>query len=312
MVGFLGAIAGGAAKGWSAGQLSAIKAQREEKLKMLDMQFTHSENELTRQVQREQLASSERSTAASLGVQERLGKLQAETSKSNALLAATVNREEIGARKDISQATIDAQRELAQLQANTQLDLNIKPVLQSDGSTLLMRGKDVIHVYDPKTGKEIDPAASDDDTDQMRNYKFLASIGTEKNLARDIAFDTGRDAAELKTSLYNNLLKARVGDFGTADEEDETWARNKTEEVWKSFKQTPAPAPTEPAAGDPDAAAPAAPTSATPPDTTTVPHDVLLKQAVDGVKNGTLKREDARRKLLQMQVPEAKIKEAGL
>jgi hypothetical protein len=247
MVGFLGALAGGAAKGWSAGQLQEIKDKREEKLKLLDQQFAAGQNDLTRQVQREQIASQEKMTTQGQAIQERLGNLQAEVSKSNAQLAATVNREEIGARKEISQATIDANRELAELQKETQLDLNIKPILQADGSTVWMRGKDVMHVLDPKTGKEIDPVISDKDTDQMRNYKYLSSIGVDPAEAKAIAFDTGRDAAELKTSLYNNLLKTRVGDFGTADDEDETWARNKTDEVWKSFKPAETPTQTEPA-----------------------------------------------------------------
>ena len=320
MVGFIGALAGGAASGWSKGQLESIKAKREEKLKMLDMEFQRSENALTRGIQEKQIASQEKLTLSSQALQERLGNLQAETTKEVAKLGATVDRERIGSSEKIAQLQVDSNKLLTQMQ----IDANNTPTLIQTQTGWAWQKKDGTMMeapIDPATGKPLDPLVNKDDTPAIANYKFLSALpGMTPAEAMRLSFESEDSTAD---DMYKDLLKANIAaetsDFATITPEQTKRAEENTKlqlENWQRWKAGLAEEPGEapgatpaPAAGDPAAAAPAVPSSA---GDTTVPHETLLKQAVDGINNGTLKREDVRKKLLLKGVPEAKIKAAGI
>ena len=272
MVGFIGALAGGAAKGWSAGQLESIKAKREEKLKMLDMEFQRSENALTRGIQEKQIASQEKLTLSSQALQERLGKLQAETTKSVAQLGADVNREDLAGRKEIAAAQIDANKVLTQMQ----IDAQNTPSLIQTKTGFAWQKKDGTMMpapIDPATGKPLDPLVGKDDTPQIANYKYLSALpGMTPADAMRLSFESADNSEdEMYKSFYSANIKAEMGDFSSGNPTPEQQANvdRRTQlnmENWRRSKAgtsaAPATTPAEPAAGDPAAAAPAVPSSA--------------------------------------------------
>ena len=207
MVGFLGAIAGGAAKGWSAGQLELIKAKREEKLKMLDMEFQRSENALTRGIQEKQIASQEKLTLSSQALQERLGNLQAATTKEVAKLGAEVDRERIGSAEEIAQAQIDANKTLTEMQIAAQ---NTPSLIQTQTGFAWQRkdGTMMPAPIDPATGKPLDPLVTKDDTPQIANFKYLSGLpGMDPAQALKLSFEfwqykRRRDVQELLVDQY--------------------------------------------------------------------------------------------------------------
>ena len=334
MVGFIGALAGGAASGWSKGQLEGIKAKREEKLKMLDMEFTRTENALTREANAKQaaaeLASREKLTTATLGVQERLGNLQAETSKAISgaeigsrekltLIQIAQRRDEIAAQiasgEKIAGMEVESRKSLAEMQIDAAKKLGSKFVLQADGTSVMVdgNGNPVKMPNDPATGKPMNPAVTDSDTPEMKNIKYLMTFGVPFERAQDTVLGAKNSDRKLAQVAIFKSMADGASTMKNLDEDDlqSLWKQSEsfTNTMYPEAPAQQAPATPAPAAGDPNAAVPAVPSSS---GETTVPHETLLKQAVDGVNNGTLKREDVRAKLLQKGVPEAKIKAAGL
>jgi hypothetical protein len=262
MVGFLGALAGGAASGWSKGQLESIKAKREEKLKMLDMEFQRSENALTRGIQEKQIASQEKLTMSSQALQERLGNLQAETTKEVAKLGATVDRERIGSSEKISQAQIDANKLMTEMQINA---ANTPTLIQTKTGFAWQRkdGTMMPAPLDPATGKPLDPLATKDDTPEIANFKYLSALpGMTPERAMKLSFESDDNSEDdMYKNFYEANLKAEMGDFSAGNPTPEQQANvdKRTQlsmENWRRSKTA------TPAAGSPAAEEPAVPSSA--------------------------------------------------
>jgi NADH dehydrogenase/NADH:ubiquinone oxidoreductase subunit G len=287
MAGFLGALAlaGGAAKGWGEGQLEAIKKTREEKLRVLELDRAERLQKLSQDFQAgegdKNRASQERLTNAQLA--------------NNKLLTEM----KIGADATNTDKTIASNEKLAQLQTDAQLDLNIKPILQKDGTTVWMRGQEVMETpLDPNTGKKLDPSITADDTDQMKNYKFLVGVGVPAETANQLAFESkNANPALLEASLIETFTKSQTT-FGNADEETVQNATRWAKEVMGKLPGL-SPAATAPAATPPAAV----PSSATEPTSGAKPlpegetPESMIAAAKAAVEGGRSKAEA--RRLLQ-------------
>jgi len=252
-------------KGWGAGTLQEIKDKREEKLKLLDQAYQSSENELTRQVQRDdlasrekmnaaQLASQEKLTGAQLGVQERLGQLSAETSKSNAQLAATVNREELGVRRELTQAQLENSKELATLAADSAQQLNIKPVqytTKAGKSLIRMERPDGTALPQPKDeqGNELTYLSTDTDTPDIKNMKSLMALGVPQEKAISTIFEAKNANRELAEAGIFKSITDGMSTMKNLGESDIDFAKKKAREVTEGIygaEGTPAPTGTKP------------------------------------------------------------------
>lgn len=254
MVGLGIAIAGGLAKGWGAGQLEAIKAKREEKLKMLEYDLENRRLALTASEGAANRASQEKLTQAQLGVQERLGNLSATTSKQIAALqekgatertltttraqkeiaeAGNLSAESIAEANRTTQELIanlqtDSAKEVAKMQIEGQQALNSTLLPMADGTWKLKVGNELRDLgNDPKTGKPLQPLATDDDTPEMKNYKYMVSIGMDPRKAMQIFTSKNADPTLIKASLVETYVKAQTT-FGNATaktiENAEDWA----------------------------------------------------------------------------------------
>jgi len=263
MVGFIGALLGGAAKGWSAGQMEAIKAKREEQLANLDRQFRADEGNLNRAVQKEQIAASERQANASLGVQEKLGNLQAETQKSIA---------QLGANTDIkrTEMTIEANKKLQEQQAESAQLLNteLKQVKNADGSysyELFRKDGGMIERPTDKDGNKLDWAATDTDTDEMKNMKSLMLLGVDQDTAMKTIFEAKNANRELAEAGIFKAITDGMSTMKNLGEEDFDFAKKKAKDVVNGI-YGPAEAPAAGSAGGSSTGsttAPAAPAATT-------------------------------------------------
>ena len=203
---------------------------------MLDMEFQRSENALTRGVQREQIAASERQSAASLGVQERLGELSAETSRSNALLAADVNREELAGRKELTQLQIDASKELQQLAAELAQRLNTKLVQYTtkDGKSIVrLEAPDGTPMEQPKDkdGNELTFVTTADDTPEMKNMKSLMALGVTQERAMSTIFDAKNANRELAQAGIFKAITDGMSTMKNLQEADFDFAQRKAKDI---------------------------------------------------------------------------------
>jgi hypothetical protein len=270
MVGFAGALIGGALKGWGTGTVEEIKQKREEKLKELDRQFQSQESALTRDVQREQIAASERSTAASLAVQKSLGEGQ----QANALAIANLGEAGANAR---SAAQIDAQekqannaiaaaKDLAEFQAASNQKLNTKFVQvnrngKADTVVVTPDGQEIPKLKGPD-GKELDWVGPDASTDAAKDYQFMIANGFDPTKAGQLAFGAkDSDIDSMTAQFYDSFVKSS---FTTPDEtKSQQFLKMARDAAVSIANRGEAAAPAAPAAGTPDAATPAVPGSAT-------------------------------------------------
>lgn len=283
MAGFGGALArvfAGAVGGYGTGLISEVENARAQKKEQLaadraDRQFA-MQAQLTREEGAANRASQEKLTTAQLAVSERLGKLQAETSRYGTDVGATLTREQINARRDEVAAQIasgekiagmqeDTQRDLAQAQIDAQKDLNVTFQTQKDGTSVMMRGgKPVKMPIDPNTGKPMDPAITDNDTNEAKNVKYLLTLGVDKEKAMALVYNAknaNRDLAQ--AGIFKSIVDG-MSTMKNLGEEDFDFAQKKAKTITDSIYGPEAPAaPAAPAA--PGATAPAAETSATAP-----------------------------------------------
>lgn len=204
--------------------MQEIKDKREEKLKLLDQEFNRSENSLTRQVQREDMAARERQAAAQLASTEKL-------TLSGQNIQKTIAEQQIKNAKDIaelgeagaterSKAQIEAGKDLANMQIDAAQQLGITPKTTSDGKTIWVR-PDGTRVNGPKDekGNEIDLALSDTDTPEIKNFKFMKTLGIEDADAMSkLLSSKNADPALMYVSLMESFTKAQTT-FGNADQE---------------------------------------------------------------------------------------------
>lgn len=281
MVGFALALAGGALKGFGEGQLAGIKANREEKLRKLELdrqdrlegqrqQFLKEENALSRssteKMSAAQLAATERNTNAQLGVQKSIAELQAKTSKDVAEIGE-------GGANARTQAQIDANKELQTMQSEAAQKLGIKPVSttvtdKNGKQTSVVRmqrpdGTFLPQAVDPDTGNPISINVTSGDTNEMSNFKFLMSVGVDQGTAQQLAFSSkNADPNLMKASLIETFVKAQ-STFKNADEETvknaDQWATGILKGMGVETTTPSAATPTAGAPGSPDAPAPTAP-----------------------------------------------------
>jgi hypothetical protein len=249
MVGMGLALLGGAAKGWSAGQLQNIKSTREEKLRQLELDraermegqrqsFLREEGALNR-------ASQEKLTGAQLAMNKSLAEMQRDTTMAVTKMGVDVDRERIGSSEKIAQLQTDNNQKIAQMQidaANTPSLVQTKTGyawVRKDGTTMEAP-------IDPATNKPLDPLVTKDDTPQIANYKFLSGLpGMTPAEAKRLSFDS------------KDNLKAAMGDFSTGnptpEQQADVDARTKLNmDNWRNSKTSTPPA-SQPTTGSPGA-----------------------------------------------------------
>jgi hypothetical protein len=292
MIGLLGAIAGGAMKGYGAGQMEEIKQQREAKLKELDRQFTKEENALSRAVQEKQIASSERQSSAQLAVSERIANNQQATNRYLGELSerGATNRTElqVGSAEKIARDQIAASKDIEEFRAASDQLLNTKMIPVRDAS-----GKETYKVVTPDgheipklkgpDGKELDWAGADADTDAAKNYKFMIANDFDPVKAGQLAFGAkDSDIDSMTAQFYDSFVKSS---FTTPDETKSQqflkMARDAAVSIANRGTATAAPATgTDPAAAAPAAAGtPAAASPATEPDYSAIPRPTGMSDA---------------------------------
>lgn len=233
MVGFALALAGGAAKGWGSGQLEAIKAKREEKLKMLEYDLQRRSQDITVSEGAANRASQERLTTAQLDMNRRLAELQESGATTRTKLttdttkeistAGIVSAEKIAEAKlkmdeNLAGLQTTAAKELAQMQIEGAAALNSTLVPMEDGTWKLKIGDKLQDLgNDPITGEPLMPLATDNDTPEMKNYKYLVSTGVDKGVARSLTFDKSKGGDE--TDIFKAIQAAR-GDFAPEQTEE--------------------------------------------------------------------------------------------
>jgi len=233
MVGFALALAGGAAKGWGAGQLEAIKAKREEKLKMLEYDLQRRGQDITVSEGAANRASQEKLTTAQLEMNKKLAEMQ-EAGATGRTKLTTEAQKDISTAGNLSSEKIaeanrkmqenlaglqtEAAKELAQMQIDAQKALNSTLVPMEDGTWKLKIGDEFRGLgNDPITGKPIMPLATDADTPEMKNYKYLISTGVEPPEARSLTFDKSKGGDEV--DIFKSIQAAR-GDFAPEQTEE--------------------------------------------------------------------------------------------
>jgi preprotein translocase subunit SecD len=203
MVGFVGALIGGAMKGFGSGQMEEIKQKREEKLKDLDRQFTSEQNALSRTLQEKQIASSERQANASLAMQGEI----ARSGQANTLAIAKLSN---AGETERNTARITAATDLAELQNKFELAKGYKTeqFVDESGKTITRRvnaaGEPLPNVV--IQGKEYSPVPSGDDSTEIKNYKFLKSLGTYTDeQINAMVFEKSGDRAKTETDIFKAL-----------------------------------------------------------------------------------------------------------
>lgn len=249
-------------------KLRQLELDRAERIEANRQKFQSGESALDRQASAAQAAAqlkaTQANTAATLAVQERIataGNKSSETiatnqqrtaldianigNASSESIAAGNQRVQLqvagigaGADEKRTAATIASNERIADMQIEAQERAGIKPV------TTVVDGKNVVRLekngkllpqeIDPNTNKPveyaIDPKA---DTPQIVNHKYLKSIGVDSATAASIAFPpAGSDPRQIWNSAYGANLKAIVGDYGTASEEDKNKAATWTTEMF--------------------------------------------------------------------------------
>lgn len=232
MVGFALALAGGAAKGWGTGQLEAIKAKREEKLKMLEYDLQRRGQDITVSEGAANRASQERLTTAQLEMNKKLAELQ-EAGATGRTKLTTETQKDISTAGNVSAETIaesnrKTQEHIATLQTDSAKDLAKMQIdaTKEYGSTLVQTesgwklkvGTEFRDLgNDPITGEPLMPLATDNDTPEMKNYKYLVSTGVDKGVARSLTFDKSKGGDE--TDIFKAIQAAR-GDFAPEQTEE--------------------------------------------------------------------------------------------
>ena len=228
-------------KGWGAGTMQEIKDKREEKLKLLDQQFTRDENSLSRQVAREelaqratqsaaQIASHEKLTGATLNMQKTIAEGQQSTQRAIAELG------EGGANARLKE-TIKANADLATKAQDhaTRMGAKLTPYENPDdpkGAPLYrMTSPDGTEVYDmpvdKKTGKQMTVVPTAEDTPDIKTIKGLMIMSGGK-----MSFEDASDLV-LKSKDAPNAQSAVLRIF-EATERSASTMKNLTEEDHKA------------------------------------------------------------------------------
>lgn len=342
MAGFgtaLAYMAAGAAKTWGEGRVEEIKQLREEKLKQLELDradrmearridFQRSEGALGRQ-------SQEGLTKATLGVQERLGELSAATTRATTTEQITgqkdITKLELGGRKELSDdqiaarkdevaAQIAGQKDIASTQIAAQIDLqkmqdesaqrlNTKYIQQADGTSVLQRpdGTTIKMPIDPATGKPMNPAITDADTNEVKNMKALIGLGVAPEEAQRLVFSSkNADRNLAQAGIFKSILDGMTT-MKNGTEEDVDFAREKSKQITDSiYGAGGAAAPTSATA--PAAGAAAAGSVPRPPGAT---DEALISDALAAIKANKSKTFIVNQ-LQGMGVDPAKMSAAGL
>jgi len=239
--------AAGMAEGWGKGQMDAIKQTREEKLRQLELdraermegqrqKFQGEQSAMDRAQQAKlagaQLAATKENTMAQLGVQERIAKMNeaGQNTRTDKTIAAT--RENLGlelaARKDNLLTSEGAQtaRNDAQIKAQTDIQdkqlafenlkgTTVQPYKNEAGEIVYQAvdatGKPVPDLVMPD-GTKLSPLPAADDTPQITNYKYMASIpGFDPKQAAEWAFGAkSKDLETIETTLLNGMVSASL------------------------------------------------------------------------------------------------------
>lgn len=219
MVGFVGALIGGAMKGYGAGQMEEIKQKREEKLKDLDRQFQGQQNDLNRAVQEKQITSQEKLTSAQLAVQRELGLGQQATAKAIAELQEggqnTRSTNALTTQERIAQMQVDSAKTLQESMIGAQQKLNTRlTAVVKDGKTsyeyLTPDGTPIPKLKGPD-GKEYDWAGPDASTDAAKNYNFMIANDIDPKQAAKWAFGAkSGDREAIMTQLLTGMNSSSI------------------------------------------------------------------------------------------------------
>jgi hypothetical protein len=240
-----------------------VKAKREMQLQKLQQEFLGGQNAMqiasNEKLAGAQLAATKENTAAQLGVQERIATAGNRTTKeiaeANITSDETVAQKQINARADEIKTTLEANRaqweatlkseegrsaaqiqggkDLAKLQIDAAADANVTFQTQGDGTSVMLRnGKPVAMPLDPATGKPMNPAISDNDTPEVKNYKFMRTLNVPHNEAMK-AFESKNDNPALLYAGYVQTFVKAQTTFGNATDETaenaDRWARQMLE-----------------------------------------------------------------------------------
>jgi hypothetical protein len=259
MVGFALALAGGAARGWGEGQLSAIKATREEKLRQLE-----AEREDAREVRRQSFlaqesalsrASQEKLTTAQIASQEALTREERKSREglSAAQIAAQerITKLEIGARKDLSNDQIAAQEKdtLSRLTSAEGIAAADRaaaaPVVSTrEGQTGTLESGIFKPTVD-KDGKLVNIVTKDNENSaDAKTIQYLLDLGTPLEEAKGLVLkNKNADPAVIGASVFNNIMDVSRKNMGnpTAEQIDAqvTAAVGHTRRVLRSMGMDP-------------------------------------------------------------------------
>src|SRR5262245_19209058 len=203
------ALLGGAMQGWSKGQLEEIKQQREEKLRLLEQQFTHPENELTRQAARQNLETQ-------LGVTQSEGALTRTSEEKRSRLAQEGETERARLAQEGANARAKALRETQERIAGTRATIE-------GGQTGTMDVNNVFHPDQDEQGKLV--KAIKEPTGALRgngqDMEHLVNHGVSFPDAKRRAFESaGKSQAEREDLNYRALLDAGKKNFGDTSPEE--------------------------------------------------------------------------------------------
>jgi hypothetical protein len=291
MAGFGLALLGGAIGGFGEGQLEAIKATREEKLRMLELdraerietnrqKFQSGESALDRTARASesaaQIAATERNTAAQLGMQEKLTKFQeaAQTGRVEKQItsAEKLNTADITSREKLNKEQITASKSIADAEIASRERLGGTPVRTKEGQS----GIDIGGVFKPTVdadGKPVNYMTPGDNSPDAKTVQYLLDLGTPLEEAKRLVFENkNADPAVLGTSIFNNIMDVSRKNMGNPNADDitnqVTAAIGHTRSVLRNMGLDPEAwnptAPTAPAAGGTETT-PAVPGSATAP-----------------------------------------------
>jgi hypothetical protein len=322
------ALIGGALKGFGEGQLTNIKATREEKLKQLELDradrlegqrqtFLASESEKNR-------ASQEKLTQAQLAMNERLAQMQEAGATGRTVLTTQTQKElskdQIAARRDEVAAQIasgekiagletESRKDIAQMQIDAANQLDTKFVTQADGSSVMMQGGKAVKMpIDPATNKPMQPAITDNDTNEAKNVKYLLTLGVPQEKAMALVYNAknaNRDLAQ--AGIFKSIVDG-MSTMKNLGESDFDFAQQKAKSITDSIygpDETAAPAPAAPSSATEPTKPAEQQAKPLPPDMTKADMIAAAKAAVAAGKS----KAAARQRLLEYDINPA---EAGL
>lgn len=234
MAGFLLALAGGAAEGWGEGQLQAIKATREEKLRQLELDraeriesnrqgFEASENALTRSAQERQtnaqIAATERNTNAQLGVTRELGLANIDVDRERIASGETLTREQIKAQVDTSLAELNSREGIAAADRAAAAPV----VTTREGATGVLESG----IFKPTVdaaGKPVNIITADNENSaDAKTMQYLINLGTPVDEAKRLVLENkNSDPSVIGASIFNNIMDVSRKNMGNPTAEDIT------------------------------------------------------------------------------------------